>query len=203
MFLAQQNTRSITVLPGQVCPGPARMACPTEGIWLAQNRTRDSLFLQISFSNLSSISPINSKKEKSKKQNTEAWEWSVPPVSKPLLSAKRRCVYVHDTNPNRWMNWDSAHLQDPLPEQRGDPSALCRDSRVPTPPVRQPGWCKMPPGDAGKQLPEADHGWATTPTRQAGCIHTSRSAELPVSPQLTQSLGSAGSREASGPCPGL
>lgn len=72
VFLAQENTWSIAVLPGQVCLGSARMACPTEGTWLAQNRIRDSLFLQISFSNLSSISPINSKKEKSEKRNREA-----------------------------------------------------------------------------------------------------------------------------------
>lgn len=64
---------------------------------LTQNGTRDSLFPQISFSNLSSISPINSKKGKSKKHNTEAWERSGPPASKLFLITKGRCACAYVT----------------------------------------------------------------------------------------------------------
>ena len=110
---------------------------------------------------------------------------------------------IHDTNPNCWMNWDSAHPQDPLPEQRGDPSALCWAVGCPHPLCDSLAGAKCLEEMLESSSPRQITGWAATPTHQAGCIHTSRGAELPVSPQLSQSLVSAGCQEASGPCPGL
>lgn len=122
---------------------------------LAQNGPRDSLFLQISFSNLPSSSPINSKKEKSKKYNTEAWEWSGPPASKLFLNTKVKCFCLHDTNPNCWMNWDSAHPQDQLPAGGGDPSALCWGVHTPC----ATAWLVQNASRrCWKAAPEADHG---------------------------------------------
>jgi len=129
---------------------------PRKALGLAQRGTRDSLFLQISFSNFPSISPINSEKGKSKQHNTEAWERSGSPASKLFPNTTGRCVCTHDNNPNCWVNWEPT-LTTPSPPEEG-PLGSVLGSRVPTPPARQPAWCEMAPGDAGKQLPAADHG---------------------------------------------
>lgn len=67
------------------------------------------------------------------------------------LNTKGRCVCLHNTNPNCWKNWDSAHPQHPRPKQRGDPSALCWAAVYP--PHCVTAWLvQTAPEDAGKQL---------------------------------------------------
>lgn len=199
VFLAQETTWSITIFPGWICPGSAHMACPTKGIRPCSERDQ-RLALPSDLFFKSSISQINSKKEKSKKHNTEAWERSGPPASKLFLNTKGRCMCLHDTNLNCWMNQDSVHPQDPLPARGGDPSALCWAAGYPHPLCDSLAGAKCLQEMLESRSLRQITGWVATPTCQAGCVHTSRGS---VSPQLSQSLVSAGSREVSGPCPGL
>lgn len=86
---------------GWVCPGSARMACPMEGTWPGSEW--DHRFLHhVFFSDLSSISPINSKTKKSKQNNTEVWERSGSSCEQLFLNSKGRSVCSQDTHPNCW-----------------------------------------------------------------------------------------------------